>query len=512
VELQTGKGEVPSLSKPVVSGTGIARFLRRHDLLALTAVYGMLCALVPLDSAVELAQDEHFEVAKAFLVFKGHHLFTEIWSEQPPLHTLLTAAAFHAFGPSVLTARILASLFGLLLVLTLYACVRTVAGRFAGLAAATWLYTASRNLDLFHGAMMEVPACAVALASSAVAMLSLRREHRLALAATSGALLAVAVQLKYTALLVGFVGGGVLASGGLFADGHSSHREALRGVAIWAGSFLVSFTLLSCVLPGMDYSSMAKALAVQPTDPDFGALSLRSLFAEQTLMLPAVGGLLVVAWRRRWEAGLPPLLLFATATVVHSLHRPFWGYYFIHLTIPAAWLCGLVVAELRATLAPAIRSGAWRRSWTSAAATGGALVSLAILACESGVEYVEAWHRLWDRPRLQSCASVQLVAKLCPENGYVFARNGSIAFAARRMTLPWLTVLSRRRYWSGQISDERVRAEVKRARPAVLMLGALEATESWTGLLRDGYSKAGEADGFVFYRADSAGQSPPVPH
>src|SRR6267154_2928206 len=45
--------------------------------------------LVPLRTAVQIGADEGFELAKATLCLNGHRLYTEVWNDQPPLHTFL---------------------------------------------------------------------------------------------------------------------------------------------------------------------------------------------------------------------------------------------------------------------------------------------------------------------------------------------------------------------------------------------------------------------------------------
>jgi hypothetical protein len=41
--------------------------------------------------AVQIGADEGFELPKATLVINGHPLYSEVWDDQPPLHTHLVA-------------------------------------------------------------------------------------------------------------------------------------------------------------------------------------------------------------------------------------------------------------------------------------------------------------------------------------------------------------------------------------------------------------------------------------
>ena len=54
----------------------------------------------------------------------------------------------------------------------------------------------------------------------------------------------------------------------------------------------------------------------------------------------AVVGLFLGLVQRRW-AVVFPTLYFATSFLAHAWHRPWWDYYYLHLSIPMAWLGAL---------------------------------------------------------------------------------------------------------------------------------------------------------------------------
>ncbi|MCW5555667.1 MAG: hypothetical protein KIS67_26355 [Verrucomicrobiae bacterium] len=55
----------------------------------LLGAFFLLQSWIPLRSAVQIGADEGFEVAKATLCLHGHKLYSEVWNDQPPLHTWL---------------------------------------------------------------------------------------------------------------------------------------------------------------------------------------------------------------------------------------------------------------------------------------------------------------------------------------------------------------------------------------------------------------------------------------
>ena len=50
--------------------------------------------------------DEGVNVIKGYLVFRGLPLYSEVWSDQPPMLTWMLAGAFQLFGSSLQLARV----------------------------------------------------------------------------------------------------------------------------------------------------------------------------------------------------------------------------------------------------------------------------------------------------------------------------------------------------------------------------------------------------------------------
>jgi hypothetical protein len=61
----------------------------------------------PFRERFEFDRDEGVNLMKAMLVEKGYSLYEEVWSDQPPLFTLMLAFVFRVFGLKVNLARLL---------------------------------------------------------------------------------------------------------------------------------------------------------------------------------------------------------------------------------------------------------------------------------------------------------------------------------------------------------------------------------------------------------------------
>ena len=85
-----------------------------------------------LTEQAEVASDEGINFMKALLYSEGYSLHGEIWSDQPPLFTVLLAGWWRLFGMSVTAARVLVALSSCVIVWSLYQLVRRRFGRGGG--------------------------------------------------------------------------------------------------------------------------------------------------------------------------------------------------------------------------------------------------------------------------------------------------------------------------------------------------------------------------------------------
>ena len=88
--------------------------------LVLPLLFCALQWLLPLSTAVEIGADEGMELGKTTLWVEGHKLYTEVWNDQPPLHTFLTSQIYKHISHSVLGPRLLTMGFTALLLGSLF--------------------------------------------------------------------------------------------------------------------------------------------------------------------------------------------------------------------------------------------------------------------------------------------------------------------------------------------------------------------------------------------------------
>src|SRR5438876_6055492 len=178
----------------------------------LLGAFVLIQSRISLRTAVQIGADEGFEVAKVTLCLHGHKLYSEVWNDQPPLHTFLVTqvvkllrnaplapsrspsdgekvASGRERGPSILGPRLVTTAFTCILL----ACVFLISWRVTGLLAerssfagdevtrlkspnglfvGTWttalLIASPGSLELSSSCMLEIPALAMAIAGLCV--------------------------------------------------------------------------------------------------------------------------------------------------------------------------------------------------------------------------------------------------------------------------------------------------------------------------------------------------------
>ena len=402
----------------------------------------------------QLDSDEGFNLMKGALVANGYSLYSEIWSDQPPVLTFILAAVHRVFPFDVDAARTAVLAFSGLLLWSLFRSIRRVEGRACAWLAVAVLMAVPAFQTLSVSAMIGLPALALASAAldQVLAGAPGDRYWRYLLA---GALFALALQTKLFAVLV-FP---TLALAAFHdADGRLT---TLR----------IGLARLACVVLGTASVFFAIAAAVgepfvaQLVVPHYRASivsdtgGIAYFFMFLTYQVPLFVFLLfllgLVALSRAVKAArLVSCRLASMAAAVLLQHRPLFGHQLALIYPPMAW-----IAVLSFILVP---QGVARRS----VATAGVLV-LAVI----GVWGADAWGR-----RLSGSLASRdawrypvLLAGVSPDS-WVVADRLIDAYRAGRLVPPDLAVWSDKRQDAGLLPPKTIISTLEARRPERLLL------------------------------------------
>jgi hypothetical protein len=199
--------------------------------------------------------------------------------------------------------------------------------------------------------------------------------------------------------------------------------------------------------------------------------------------------LFAIRLKRRRELSFPTVLL-CTLLVVHSVHRPWWNYYYLHFAVPLAWLCGWAVYEgVKAAWGWTRRKGFEVRSTMTWKAIALCALATAVLARSETRLEAEVRH-LRDSPRINASAILARMRRYAPSTHWVCAQDVMYPFDAGLRVPPELAVIMAKRFWSGQISADEIINICRKYKPEQILLPNGERASAWSDFLKSGYKLA----------------------
>ncbi|HLE80926.1 MAG TPA: glycosyltransferase family 39 protein, partial [Dehalococcoidia bacterium] len=224
---------------------------RTGDLLWLLSP-SILVALVilffPFRFAFELDADEGVDLLKSVLVAQGSRLYTDVWSDQPPLFTYIIAAIFRLFGVNLTVVRLMILTSSCALFWAVVQYLRTFWGAWHAALGGVILIFLPYYLRLSVSVMFGLPAISLALLAL-LATCYWHKEAKKLWLVLSGLALAVSVMTKlFTGLLAPLLIAGLIIQEWRGFRKSRSWRGLLTPAVIWAFVFGTFSLLIGLVL------------------------------------------------------------------------------------------------------------------------------------------------------------------------------------------------------------------------------------------------------------------------
>jgi hypothetical protein len=497
--------------------------LARRTERLLPALLGLAYALVAgvttfLRSAYEIDPDEGFNLMKVLLVERGYGLYSEIWSDQPPLFTYLGVLFVWLFGEHAESVRLITVLLASALVFALADLLRRefsgASALVAVLATVLVLPLGGRFASYSMAAMIGLPSIAWAVLSLYALLLARSRPLLLAL---GGAALAASLGTKGFTLFLAPVFAVVIAW-----QAHRTHpgttaarlRQIVKDGACFGLGLAVGLALwLGPVLATGEFSQL---YASHGGKNSFGSPSFRQLreFMREDAWVYAAGLLgFGVALVRRSVLGIALGSWALLSFFVLSSHVPLWRHHCLLIAVPSAGLAGLLVghaAEL------SLKHFTRLRPWLRLAPIAGALACVFLFD-------VAAFAPRRASPKRQARYDQQeaveaVVRERAPNARSIVTSRQIYAFRLGLVVPPELAVTSSKRFRSGQLSARKVSALIEERRPDVVIIDrrwAQPIREAIAGRLSRDYELIFQAekafDARVYLRRESARRVPKRP-
>jgi len=419
----------------------------------------------------EFDMDEGNNVIKALLVDRGYALYSEVWSDQPPLFTWMLTGCFRLFGWDVNVARVLVLLFASGIVFALYDSLRITWGHAAALAAVALLPCSKYFVTLSVSTMLGLPAISLAVLAL-WAMLRWRASGRVPWLLVAGVLMGLSWATKlFTAFLLPVLTVWIMLVG---AGGDRSRRwpRALACSAGWSlcAVLTVAVFLLMAAAPAHWaplYSTHADArtAGVYGQDAAMGQL-LGNLGDDWQIMLLAALGVMHVVLRRRYGLLIVPAWVLVALAALWR-HAPVWYHHHLLVSVPACAIAGIAVGQ--------IASGGFRtqRGWDWIVNTllrVAAVMTTAALAWAviSGAKRPADWP--WLSWRDHDRFVVQVMKAYQHTTAVVVVDRQMYAFRAGYAVPPNLSVTSHKRLVTGNLTDQEILRTIAEQKPQQIVL------------------------------------------
>jgi hypothetical protein len=439
----------------------------------------------PTGEKFEFSADEGINLMKAMLVDHGYPLYSNIWSDQPPLFTYLLAFDFKVFGYKVGAGRDLVLLFSTLLVWAAYRFLDIAWGRGPALAGVLFLFTMPQYVILSVSVMIGLPSIALAVLS--LLFLALwHQQHRFRWVILSAVALSLSILIKlFTGFLAPiFVAGLVIAEyPGMRRSIH--WRNLLLPAVIW-GLVFSGLTIVTSLLfvgihniPELVDTHLAATHLIDYRSEVYYTINFHLKPARPFLFLTLVG-IIFIFQSRRWLC-LYPLAWMVSAYLLLYYHAPVWEHQQLLVTVPAA-LLGAVALYEGLKLAIKIIRPLDLSSLVSLARTI-SLIGLLYLVFEFRVP--EPFNSLRLAPSLTTSEFdlgpltskfFDMMVRYAPETHWVVTDLPMYAFRARLLVPPNLAVISDKRIKTGYIDEAEILATIQEYNPEQVLLGRFTYT------------------------------------
>ena len=468
-------------------------------LLGILALFIVIQSFVPMRTAIKIGADEDWELSKAILALKGYHFYTDIWNDQPLLHTSIITSVLRNISPSVLGPRLVTSGFSALLLTSVFLVAYRLKGLLVAALAALLLMASPGFLELSSSCMVEIPALAPAVAAIAVLLSASQTKYPAWVCWTiAGLFFGISLQIKFINLvllpLVALIlwlqrsaaftplketttRGGPGSRGvdetitlkRVLPDGHQ-RRAPLMALVVFGLSLLITFVTITFITGAGAYwtqlkqswsAHFAATKSFEYGSPADHPFEWSVYLKNWDTTLPALLGIIYCCVRPRRHPLLAlPASWFALQFVVFGIHKPWWSYYYIHNAVPLALCAAIGIAEV----------AHWLRARQKMMLTVLAgVVGLGFAAWMGTRVYLQIT-QIRKSPQLYSALVLKEIDRYKPFTRFIYTDEPAYSFHSAIPMPPALAVITLKRLWSGDMTNVRLVEELKVTKPELMLL------------------------------------------
>jgi 4-amino-4-deoxy-L-arabinose transferase-like glycosyltransferase len=436
-------------------------------IIALLVCFVLAIRFKPITQAFELDYDEGLNLIKALLYSQGFSLYTEIWSDQPPLFTVLLSLWLSLFGQSVVAARLLVLIFSALLMWCFYQIIRHELGIIPALVATVFLLTSWLFIRISISVMIGIPSISLAMLS--IYLITLYKQHyQKRFLILSGISLALSLQTKlFTIFLIPLILFYINDFRFSLVNENKQKKLLFNSLVFWLTPLLLIYTVLLYLFKQFyNYDQIFQSHLNQPTEIGLANFNnfnfiLDMISQDYDYIFLSIIGILAIFWKKQIN-GLFPLAWLGTAILILFNYKPIWYHHYPLLAIPICWLAAYGVALLIDCF-----SQSWNRNfklWNIKKLIFPSLVVglflVLIIATPPNTKGTPA----------KNLELMQLVLKHKNSTQWLFTDRPIYAFYAGLPVPPEIAVISYKRLNSGSLTTKDILAILQNYRPEQIVL------------------------------------------
>ncbi len=438
----------------------------------------------PFRYRFEFNPDEGINAIKAMMNIKGYQLYSETWSDQPPIFTMLLTLFFRIFGLSIPVGRGLELLFSAAILWLAMQYLRQFWGNIHAILGVLTIMLLPYYLVLSVSIMIGLPAIAFALLSFYALSLWHKYGDSKWLIMSAIAFGLSIMTKAFTAILGPIFLSGIVLSGWLDYRQHRDWLKACRPSAVWLAIIAVTVgsILLIVVKPANVYQLIQGHLlagdsALFRAYADNRIVIYISRFKDSLpmLLLAFLGG--IAALRSRSWTAMYLVAWVAIGAISLFINVPFWHHQQLLVTVPAAILAGIAIGDglsrlqkilqLRERDLVGIVMGIF--PWTLA-------VIFAFYRLPSTVQQFDL-----ELPNLRAQPVevsedeeiLALMAEYAHLTNWVYTDRPMFAFRTQLSVPPHLAVLSKKRIAAGVLTEDQILEILEEYEPEQVFTGRL---------------------------------------
>ncbi len=439
----------------------------------------VMYSLYPFQEVFEFDPDEGINAMKALLLARGNSLYSEVWSDQPPLFTYLLTTWFRAFGFEINIGRIMVLIMSSILVSAIYLILRITWGTIHAICGVVLLFLLPYYNTLSVSIMIGLPSITLAtIALLALIIWHLRRKSIWLV--LSAAALAFSVLTKlFTGFLAPIFIIGVLLDELAGNDGRKTLWELFRPALIWGSVFAIIFFGLGLLVVGPSNVNqlLEPHLAASEANIYIGFTKTQSITwymqDSWSFLLLAAIGVLYTSLKKHWLT-LYIIAWAASAYIILIFQIPVWFHHQLLVTIPLAALSAIAVGEsINAFQDSTIRKKVFTLNTALACAT---LIGIStLLIVRVPVIYEEFTESVYflERERM----FLVRMMNHAHESEWVVTDKPMYAFRAGLAVPPDIAVFSEKRIVSGNLTEEEIIGIVDEYHPEQILIARFRLPE-----------------------------------